>query len=227
MIREPFEIWLETLKRHVATIEKHDVLDRNTMKFVFENAMAHLVLGWAMVSNGYVASRRDGDSQISEILARVGAEERANREGAQRVAEAEKVLPWWQAGGRFAKFVDYMAKILLMSPAAPFETIFNRLADASKTTDEARKIWRLVRRRGHDATYFAEAVARLVGADLKNVDVRDGVQDDRHNLSIVLGTVEKFLRDRGFVPGKLFGVDEVSAKPGCKPHVKKSTNKKK
>jgi len=234
MIKKPFEIWLETLKRHVATIEKHDTLDRNTMKFVFEHAIAHLVLGWSMVSDRHSASSKKGDGLIAalETSVRFGGQAKANREGVERVAAAEVVPLWWQAGDRFEKFVEYVAKVLGMSTSAPYETIFNRLSEVSGSTTKARRIWKMVSKRSHVGPDFAEAVACLVGSDLKNADVRDDLAPEvwkQHNLSILLGNVEKFLRDRGFVPVKLVATDVVTSvsRRQDKKGLKKSKSSKK
>jgi hypothetical protein len=204
MINKPFDVWLETLKRHVATIQKHETLDRTTMKFVFEHAIAHLVLGWSMVSSERATLGKEAERIVSRTLAMAGSnQDKVNKDSAARVAKFEAAPLWWKAGDRFEKFVEYTAKILCMSTQAPYETVFSRLAEVTDTTTKARRIWRMVTKRSHDGPHFAEAVARLVDADLKNVDVRDDVPDTIHNLSVLFGIVEKFLRDRGFTPARL------------------------
>lgn len=207
MVNKPFDVWLETLKRHVATIEKHDVLERDTMKFIFEHAIAHLVLGWSMVSD-QMAQAKAGERLVSSLRRPWPHQETANKEGADRVARAEAAPLWWKAGDRFEKFVEYTAKILGMSTRAPYETIFNRLAEVTETVVEARRIWKGATHARKGGPLFALAVARLVGSDPSNADVRD--EDEllptywsKHNLSILLGNVEKFMRDRGVTPVRL------------------------
>jgi hypothetical protein len=225
MVNKPFDVWLETLKRHVATIEKHEVLDRTTMKFVFEHAIAHLVLGWSIVSD-QMAQVKTGESHISLLRQPSSSQDKVNKDSAARVAKFEAAPLWWKAGDRFEKFVEYAAKILGMSTRAPYETIFSRFAEVTDTVTKAKRIWRMVTKRSHDGPHFAEAVARLVDADLKNVDVRDDVPDTTHNLSVLLGIIEKFLRDRGFVPIRLVSdVDLFGRRFESQPPVRRKVSK--
>jgi hypothetical protein len=204
-MKRSFEVWLETLKKHVNKIEDYEGLSYDAAKFIFENAMAHLVLGWAMV--GERKQERTFEKQVlSSSYGKLGGQDAANKQAAERVANAETQLPWWKAGNRFDLFVEYVARLLIMSVKAPYETIFSKLASELGGATRSKKIWRMVGVRGHDGPHFAEAVAILVGSDLKNVDVRlnDLVPNVQHNLSVLLGNIEKRLRDVGFVPGTLF-----------------------
>jgi hypothetical protein len=218
-MRNSFEMWLDTMKRYVTTIENHEQLAPETTKFVFEHALAHLVLGYRMATEA--RQRRKSDEGLSSSTdARISSQARANKEGLERVAKAEAEVPWWRAEDRFEKFVRYLAQVLGVSTAAPYETIYGKLVavavahEGDVQEDEGRlrtwksfgpRVWDFVSSRGVDAAHLAEAVARFVGSDLKNIDVRVDVfiPSVERNLSVLLGDVEKSLRDWGFVPMKI------------------------
>ena len=214
-MKRSFEIWLETLKNHVGKMESYESLPNETMKFVFENATAHLVLGWAIIQEEKVVLKLQTSTPYGKLV----NQDEVNKQAAERIAEAEKKVPWWQTDDRFALFVGYVANLLQMSTKAPYETIFDKLAVSLDGTTLARKIWKKVTAKGHDAKCFATAVALYIGSDIKNVAA--GVTPSQ-NLSILLGHVEKKLRDVGFEVGLLYDltteknpkkVKKISKKP--------------
>lgn len=218
-MKNSFKVWLETLKTHVNKIENYEALSHETAKFVFENAAAHIVLGWALIEEGNVAKKIVNKLHLSSSYGKftdhVGMQAMANQQGQERVAEAEKVIPWWKMKTRFETFARYVAMLLNTSVKAPYETIFDKLSVELGLVSKAKKISKVVASRGHGAPHFAEAVAYLISSELKNIDVRDVLAEsisDKYNLSVLLGEVEKRLRDVGFIVGTLYDESKKSPK---------------
>jgi hypothetical protein len=216
-MKRSFAVWMETFKQYTNRIENHEGLSHETLKFVFENALAHLVLGWAIIEekNKFV-HKLDASSmygRFGESPQWVRAQEKVNKAAAKRVAEAEKAPAWWTGANRFEKFATFVTKLLCMSPRAPYETIFNKLADELALGDKGKAIWKAATKSKHGGPQFAEAVARLVGSSIQNVTTMRVAPVHSHsaqyNLSVLLMNVEKSLGDVGFVVGSLYDVDEV------------------